>query len=320
MQITHYTTRKRIGFKLPTDAFRALGLIEERRSPLFQDITTLRLNLSRVDSVAGSFMGLSETDSVFVDFDTDHNEDIPALATVVCVIEAHSRAALAIHRFLPGALEYGYRCFSQYAVDGALIEEFGSVPPGRVVHVDENFAVIANARPGSASIHFIRNGKPAWTETADLDAVGHIFWPVLTDSTVDLGAAPVLPTSDLDQVTEWVMSQAYVPALEHDGSFDISDHDLKNMVAHASISYADSDFIVTGYGNNMTAHFNEDGRYGCVLFQGDSAKELSEILKTPGLAVIDPANPVRKFVNEAISTRRHYLATRDQTPPAAAAP
>jgi hypothetical protein len=195
-------------------------------------------------------------------------------------------------------------------VDGGLIEEFGRVPSGRVVHVDEHYVVVAKARPGEASIHFLRNGKPAWTD-ADLGPVGSFFWAALTDDTLRLDGPAVLPTSDLDQVTEWVMSQAYVPALEHDGTFDLSGHHLKEMVVHAKILYADSDVIVTGARHSMTAHFTEDGHYGCVIFQGDRAKQLSDALQTPGLAVIDPTNPVRTFVDGAAVARRHYLATRD---------
>jgi hypothetical protein len=311
MHITHFTARKQIGYKLPDDSFAALCLLEERRSPLLQDITTLRLNLSRLDNVVGSHLGVSTSATVYVDFDTDHNEDVPTIGQAADTIAAHARAALAVQRFLPGALEHGYVSFPRYGMDGGLIEEFGRMPPGRVVHVDEHYVVMANARPGEASIHYLRDGKPAWTEAADLEAVANVFWDALTDSTVRLDGAPALPTSDLGRVTEWVMSQAYVPALEHDGAFDLSRHHLKGMVAHAKIIYADSEVIVTGTRHSMTAHFTEDGHYGCVIFQGDRAKQLSDALQTPGLAVIDPTNPVRTFVDGAAVARRHYLATRD---------
>jgi hypothetical protein len=311
MQITQFTARKQIGFKLPTDAFRALSLMEDRRSPLFQNITTLRLNLSRLDKVVGSQLGVSATSTVYVDFDTDHNEDVPTSGQAAEMIAVHARAALAAERFLPGTLEHGYVSFPHYGVDGHLIEEFGRVPDGRIVHFDEHYVVVANARPGGASIHFLRDGKPAWTEAADFDAVGGIFWDALTDSPVRLDGPPALPTTDLDKVTEWVMGQAYVPALEHDGSFDISGHSLRAMITYAKVAYADSEVIVTGSKNSMTAHFEDDGRYGCTLFQGESAKQLSEALQTPGLAVIDPGNPVRAIVDDAIAARRHYLATRD---------
>jgi hypothetical protein len=311
MQITHYTARKQIGFKLPTEAFRALSLMEDRRSPLLQDITTLRLNLSRLDNVVGSQLGLSASDTLFVDFNTDHNEDIPTVGKAVELIAVHARAALTVQRFLPGALEHGYVAFPRYGMDGELVEEFGPVPEGRVVHVDEHYAVIANSRPGEVSIHFLRDGNPAWTEATDLEAIAGVFWDVLTDSVVRLDGAPVVPTSDLDNVTAWVMSQAYIPALEHDGTFDISDHHLKQKVTYGRVVYADNDIIVTGTGQSMTAHFEDAGKYGCAIFQRDEAKQLFDALQTPGLAVIDPNNPVRAIVDQAIAARRRYLATRD---------
>ncbi len=311
MQITQFTARKQIGFKLPPEAFRPLSLMEDRRSPLFQDITTLRLNLSRLDNVVGSQLGVSASNTVYVDFDTDHNEDIPTIGQAADVIAVHARAALAADRFLPGALEHGHVSFPKYGVDGGLVEEFGRISNGRVVHIDEHYLIIANARPGEASIHYLRDGKPAWTEAADLEAIADVFWDALTDSIVRLDGPPAMPTADLGRVTEWVMSQAYIPSLEHAGTFAISEHHLKNMVAHAKVAYADHDVIVTGSGGSMTAHFEDDGRYGCVLFQGDRAKQLLEALKTPGLAVIDPGNPVRAIVDDAIAARRHYLATRD---------
>jgi hypothetical protein len=313
MHITQFTARKQIGFKLPTEAFAALCLLEERRSPLFQDITTLRLNLSRLDNVIGSQLGISASDTVYVDFNTDHNEDVPTVGLAAETIAAHARAALAVQRFLPGSLEHGYVSFPRYGVDGGLIEEFGRVPSGRVVHVDEHYVVVAKARPGEASIHFLRDGKPAWTD-ADLGPVGSLFWAALTDDTLRLDGPAVLPTSDLDQVTEWVLRQAYVPALEHDGTFDLSGHHLKEMVTHAKVAYADSEVIVTGTGHSMTAHFSDDGHYGCAIFQGDRAKQLSNALQTPGLAVIDPGNPVRTIIDSAIVARRHYLAARDLPP------
>lgn len=311
MQITHYTARKRIGFKLPSDAFEALTLVEDRRSPLFQDITTLRLNLSRIEDVAGSHMGLSKTDTVFVDFETDDREQIASLNSAAALIEAHARAALAVHRFLPGALEHAYQSFPQYEIDGSLISTYGKVPAGRVVHVDDQFAVIANARPGSASIHYMRDGKPAWTEAADLGAIAHEFWPALTDSTVNLDGPPVPPTSDLDSVTEWAMSQAYIPALEHAGPVDITDHKLRQWITYAKVVYADPDIIITGDRARMTAHFEDEDQYGCTMFERDGHKTLWDALQTPGLACIDPLNPVRMIVDEAIAARRHYLATRD---------
>jgi hypothetical protein len=64
----------------------------------------------------------------------------------------------------------------------------------------------------------------------------------------------------------------------------------------------------------MTAHFSDDGHYGCAIFQGDRAKQLSDALQTPGLAVIDPGNPVRTIIDSAIVARRHYLAARDLPP------
>jgi hypothetical protein len=311
MQITHFTARKQIGYKLPADAFEALSLFEQRYSPLLQDITTLRRNLSRLDNVVGSHLGLSASRTVYVDFDTDHNENVPTVDQAAELIAVHARAALAVQRFLPGALEHGYVSFPRYGVDGGLIEDFARVPNGRVVHVDENYAIIANARPGEASIHFLRDGKPAWTEASDLAAIADVFWDALTDSNVRLDGPPALPTADLDKVTEWVMTQAYVPALEHDGAFDLSDHHLREMVANGRIVYADREVIVTGTKHSMTAHFADDGRYGCVVFQGDSARQLSDALQTPGLAVVDPSNPVRAMVDDAIAERRHYLATRD---------
>ncbi|MNU27375.1 hypothetical protein D3C71_157630 [compost metagenome] len=311
MQITQFTARKQIGFKLPTEAFRALSLMEDRRSPLFQNITTLRLNLSRLDKVVGSHLGVSASSTVYVDFDTDHNEEVPAAGHALELVAVHARAALAIDRFLPGTLEHGYVSFPRYGVDGGLVEEFGRVPDGRIVHFDEHYVVVANARPGGASIHFLRDGKPAWTEAADFEDVAHVFWDALTDSPVRLDGPPALPTIDLDKVTEWVMRQAYVPALEHDGSFDISGHKLASMITYAKVAYADGEVIVTGSGSSMTAHFEDDGRYGCTIFQGDSAKRLYEAMQTPGLAVIDPSNPVRVIVDDAIAARRHYLATRD---------
>lgn len=311
MQITQFTARKQIGFKLPTDAFRALSLMEDRRSPLLQTITTLRLNLSRMEKVVGSQLGVSASSTVYVDFDTDHNEDVPTAGRVAEMIAVHAQAAVAAERFLPGTLEHGYVSFPHYGVDGHLIEEFGRVPDGRIVHFDEHYVVIANARPGGASIHFLRDGKPAWTEASDLEAVAGIFWDALTDSPVRLDGPPALPTTGIDKVTGWVMGQAYVPALEHGGSFDISGHSLKDMLTYAKVVYADGDVVVTGSRSSMTAHFEDDGRYGCTLFQGDSAKQLFEALQTPGLAVIDPGNPVRMIVDDAIAARRHYLATRD---------
>lgn len=311
MQIIQFTARKKIGFKLPTEAFRALSLMEDRRSPLFQNITTLRLNLSRLDKVVGSQFGISASSTVYVDFDTDDREKVPTAGKAAEMIAVHARAALAADRFLPGTLEHGYISFPRYGVDGGLLEEFGRVPDGRIVHLDEHYVVVANARPGGASIHFLRNGKAAWTEAADFDAVGGIFWDTLTDSPVRLDGPPTLPTTDLDKVTEWVMRQAYVPALEHEGSFDISGHKLASMITNSKVTYADDEVIITGSRNSMTAHFEDDGRYGCTLFQGDNAKRLFEALQTPGLAVIDPGNPVRAIVDDSIAARRHYLATRD---------
>lgn len=314
MHITQFTARKQIGFKLPTEAFRALALMEDRRSPLFQNITTLRLNLSRLDKVVGSQIGVSASGTVYVDFDTDQNEEVPTAGHALDIVALHARAALAIDRFLPGTLEHGYVSFPRYGVDGGLVEEFGRVPDGRIVHCDEHYVVVATPRPGGASIHFLRDGKPAWTEAADIEEIAHVFWDALTDSPVRLDAPPSLPTTDLDKVTEWVMRQAYIPALEHDGSFDISGHRLAAMITYAKVAYADGDVILTRSGDGMTAHFEEDGRYGCVLFQGERARQLSETLKTPGLAVIDPANPVRTVIDEAIEARRRYLATRDLPP------
>lgn len=311
MQITQFTARKQIGFKLPTEAFRALALMEDRRSPLFQNITTLRLNLSRLDKVVGSHLGVSASSTVYVDFDTDHNKDVPTADHALDIVAVHARAALAIDRFLPGTLEHGYVSFPRYGVDGGLVEEHGRVPDGRIVHCDEHYVVVANPRPGGASIHFLRDGKPAWTEATDFEEVAHVFWDALTDSPVGLEGAPALPTTDLDKVTEWVMGQAYVPALEHEGSFDISGHKLAAMITYSKVMYADGEVIVTGSRSGMTAHFEDDGRYGCALFQGDGAKQLFEALQTSGLAVIDPSNPVRMIVDDAIAARRHYLATRD---------
>ncbi|NTF18238.1 hypothetical protein G6L37_07445 [Agrobacterium rubi] len=312
MQITQYTAQKRIGFKLPPEAFRALRMMEERRSPLFQDVITLRLNLSRMEGVVGSHLGSSENNTVFVDFETDPNEAIPSLEAAAQAIRAHALAAVAVDRFLPGTHDYGYTAYPQFAVDGSLINEFGGIPSGRVVHADEEFAVIANARPGSVSIHFIRDGKPGWTEAQDFEGIGDIFWDALTDKTVKLDGPVVLPTSKVSLVTDWVMRNAYVPALEHDGTFDISTHALGEWVSHGKILYADRDIVITGDRlDYMTAHFEDDGRYGCAIFKGEKGRQLSEALQTPGLPLIDPTNAVRVLVDRAIDTRRNYLATRD---------
>jgi hypothetical protein len=312
MQISHFTALKRIGFKLPQEGFRALCLMETMRSRVLPETTTLHTNLARLDYVVSSKLGLSQSNAVYVDFDTDEAENVPTIEEAANVISTHAQVALALEKFLPGILTEGRVTYPEFLINGLRALSEREVPSGRVVHFDHDFLVIANSRPGGGSIHFLVNGQPAWTEITNFEEMAGKFWPAMTDNAFNEPSNPVLPTTSDDRVNEWVMQQAYVPALEFNEGFDISAHRLRDLIPLGSVVYADPEVVVTTSGIKHTIHFTQDtGRYGVVILDGERKKTFDEYLRIPGLDYLDDCNPARLWIDAAIEERRRYLIERD---------
>lgn len=320
MQITTFTARKQIGFKLPKHAFAALKALESRGGLLAG--YSLETNLISIDHVASSTLSFDPSSTVYVDFHTGPDESVPTIDDVAAVIAEHAQAALAIDRFIPGLIQRrpvsGEQCFA----DGSA-PRHGTPPNGQLIHVDEHFIVMVDKGTSqTGSVHYLRNGKPAWTHLDDLTEMSHVFAKVIDLDSFGEVTGPIMATRSLDSVTSWIMEKAYVPDLENDRSYDLEDHPLRDVVTSGTVVYADVDVVVTGSGQRLTIHHtDDDGRYGVKVLEGDAAASLKEAIATPGLDVLDETNPARVMIDAAIEERRLYLATRDLpgTPSAAIA-
>lgn len=310
MQITHFTARKQVGFKLPSEAFAVLKALEGRGSGLLAGYS-LETNLLSVSNVLGSSIGLGNSATVYVDFSTGVDESVPTIDEAAKVIMGHAEAALALDRFIPGLIQ-GHpvateRCF----VDGSA-PCFVQPSYGHLIHFDEHFVVLADQSGQSGSVHYLRNGKPAWTALDDLSDMSHVFAKVIDLDRFEDAEGPFMATGSLDSVTAWVMEKAYVPDLENDRNYDLEGHPLREMVTFGAVAYADIDVIVTSSGQRLTIHHTDaDGRYGVKVLEGAAGDSLSALIAMPGLDILDPTNPARERIDIAIEERRLYLATRD---------
>jgi hypothetical protein len=310
MEISHYTARKQIGFKLPQDAFDALALMEERRPGMFRNQPSLAASLLRLDNFVCASLGLTRSRTVFIDFDTSHDEEVPAVDQAAEIISSHAEVALAVERFLPGALGHGYVCFHQLDGNGILIDRYSAVPAGRVVHYDDHFLVLADRATGQGSVHFVKNGRPAWTRLDSIPASLSSLWPGFTGQAA---TEEPLPTTKLDAVTNWIMNEAYVPDLERAAGYDISSHSLEAMVTSGRIAYADRDIIVSTSGQRMTVHHEIDGRYSVKILEGEEFSAFARLAATPGLDPLDHENPAREWLDGVISERCLRLAERENS-------
>ena len=212
MTITTYTNLKQLGFRLPKEDFAALVTMDESRRRGAVEFLRLSRNLVRFPDVPFAEIGPEPLRSVFVDFQLVDEEYCESEPGVNAMIASYARAARILDRFIPGYND------PEGVPEPVALSPTGirvaseSFPRGRLVHVEDDFVVLAVPGRDQATIHYMNDGEPSFTTVRDLSEVAEVFAPSLVDFEYADEWNAVMWSEDDDRVRAWAARNAPVLA------------------------------------------------------------------------------------------------------------
>ena len=294
--ISYFTTSKQIAYELSVEAREELERYEQAHAYLVAGVP-LKTNLLRLPKVLDVQFGREGSGLIQVEFEARDGDDDALYEDVGDVIVSYAFDARSIAELVPDP--YGPRPLTE-PLDRSVAWEDRL---RRLVHVERDFVVTHVRHGDSAEIHFLLDGTRSSLEVELTPEMREAFAEVMADDRSAAAADAILPTRDLGHVREWAHTQANIPDLERRLGLgpSLADHRLADVVHPREVAYFDEDVIITK-GRSLTAHFEDDGAYRVRLFSGEERRQILELLDTPGLDPRNTANPLRRWLDERLSS------------------